>query len=54
MVNTHCLETWQDLRRDHLLPTPLKKAPGAWAGGSSEKALCWTQTCPSPCLSKSN
>ena len=22
--------------------------------GSSEKSLCWTQACPSPCWSKSN
>ena len=31
-----------------------QKCPGSWGGGSSEKSLCWTQTCPSPCWSKSN
>ena len=31
-----------------------KNAPGAEGGVSSEKSLCWTQTCPSPCWSKSN
>ena len=42
--------------RDHLLPRLLQNAPGAWGGGgvSSEKSLCWTQACPSPCWSKSS
>ena len=30
------------------------KMPRELGGGSSEKSLCWTQTCPSPCWSKSN
>ena len=41
LMGTDCLEIWQNLSR------------WAW-GGSSEKSLCWTQTCPSPCWSKSN
>ena len=30
------------------------KMPRELGGGSSEKSLCWTQTCLSPCWSKSN
>ena len=40
---------------DHLLPRLLQNAPGARGeGGFKWKSLCWTQTCPTPCWSKSN
>ena len=48
------LEIWQDLSPWPSASRPPQNAPGAWGGGSSEKSLRWTQTCPSPCWSKSN
>ena len=61
MLNTDCLETWQDLGPWSSASNTASKCPGSLGGagggrgaGSSEKSLCWTQTCPSPCWRKSN
>ena len=43
MLNTDCIETRQDLSP---WASGASKCPGSFGGGSSEKSLCWTQTCP--------
>ena len=58
MLNVDCLETWQDLSPWPSASNTASKCPGSfggrWGRVSSEKSLCWTQTCPSPCWRKSN
>ena len=53
MLNADCLETWQDLSPWPSASNTASKCPRS-LGGSSEKSLCWSLTCPSPCWSKSN
>ena len=60
MLNTDCLETWQDVSPWPSASNTASKCPGSLEEGgrggqvSSQKSLCWTQTCPFPCWSKSN